>query len=302
VIQRVLVGATASGKKSVAAVLHERYGLRLLSMDSVKVYRGMDIGTDKPDAEFLRTAPFGLLDLVGHDQGFSAGDWLRAARAELAAGDAPALFAGGTPLYLRLLLRGLCPAPPTAPALLRELDGLWEREGEAAVRGALAAGDPALAARLLPGDRKRLLRGLAVLRTTGVPLSVWQAEHTRPVLAGRVVVAALRRPPDEQLARAARRVQRMLAQGLVEEVRALSERAPFAREPARAIGYAEVLALLAGRLEPAALAERMLVRTRQLLRKQRQHLQAFPELTWVDVAADEPMSSVAERVARVLRP
>ncbi|MHC5210037.1 MAG: tRNA (adenosine(37)-N6)-dimethylallyltransferase MiaA [Planctomycetota bacterium] len=299
-IQRVLVGATASGKKSVAAALHERHGVRLLSMDSIKVYRGMDIGTDKPDAALRRQAPFELLDLVGHDQPFSAGDWVRAAQAVLAAGSEPALFAGGTPFYLRLLLHGLCPAPPSDPTLRRELDELWERKGEAAVRDALAAGDPELAARLLPGDRKRLLRGLEVLRATGRPLSVWQSEHTRPVVEGRILVAALRRPPAVQHERAGRRVERMLERGLVEEVEALQARAPFAREPARAIGYAEVLAMLGGRLEPAALPERMRIRTRQLLRKQRQHLNALPDIEWVDVDADESDASVATRVARVL--
>jgi tRNA dimethylallyltransferase len=300
VIQRVLVGATASGKKAVAAALHERHGVRLLSMDSIKVYRGMDIGSDKPDAALRRRAPFALLDLVGHDQAFSAGDWVRAARVELGREGAPALFAGGTPLYLRLLLRGLCPAPPSDPELRKALALVWEREGEAVVRRELAHGDPDLAARLLPGDAKRLLRGLEVLRTTGRPLSVWQAQHTRPVVAGRVVVAALRRPPEVQLARAAQRIQDMLARGLVAEVEALRARAAFAREPARAIGYAEALAVLDGVLAAAALPERMLVRTRQLLRKQRQHLAGFPELVWVDVGSHDSAESVADRVARVL--
>lgn len=299
-IHRVLVGATASGKKAVAAALHERHGLALLSMDSVKVYRGMDIGTDKPDAALRRQAPFALLDLVDHDRAFSAGDWVRAAQAEIAARDAPVLFTGGTPLYLRLLLRGLCPAPPTDPSLRRALDELWGREGETAVRAELAAGDPVLAARLRPGDRKRLLRALAVWRATGRPLSGWQAEHTRPVLDGRLVIAALRRSPSDQLGRVRTRVRTMLERGLVEEVEALRARAPFAREPGCAIGYAEVLALLAGTLRAEALPERILVRTRRLVRKQRQHLLAFPEMRWVAVAGDEPAEGLVDRVARAL--
>jgi tRNA dimethylallyltransferase len=297
---RVLVGGTASGKKAVAAELHRRHGQALLSMDSMKVYRGMDIGTDKPGAELQRAAPFALLDLVGHDEPFSAGQWLRAAQAAIAATDAPPLFAGGTPFYLRLLLRGLCPSPPADPALRAELAALWEQVGEDEVRRRLAAADGPAEARLLRGDRKRLLRALEVAQLTGRPLSEWQREHTRPPLSGRVVVAALRHAPAEQQRRIEARVDRMLQAGLLDEVRALLARAPFAPEPARAIGYAEALAHLRGELPAAALRERIVVRTRQLVRKQRLHLQQFEEVCWVDVAEGEDTGSLAGRVAAAL--
>jgi len=297
---RVLVGGTASGKKAVAAELHARHGWRLLSMDSMKVYRGMDIGTDKPSRELQARAPFALLDLVGHDQSFSAGDWLRAALAEVQLPGAAVLFTGGTPLYLRLLLRGLCPLPPAERALRAALDADWVARGEGALRAELRALDPQAEARLLPGDRKRVLRAVEVLRLTGRPLSEWQREHTRPPLPGRVAVAALRQAPEGQQRRSAARVERMLAAGLLDEVRGLLGRAPFAREPGHAIGYRESLEHLAGQLSAAELRARIVVRTRQLVRKQRLHLQSLPEVHWVDVAEDEPASAVAERVERVL--
>lgn len=297
---RVLVGGTASGKKAVAAELHARHGWRLLSMDSMKVYRGMDIGTDKPSPALQARAPFALLDLVGHDQPFSAGDWLRAAQAEVPRAGSPVLFAGGTPLYLRLLLRGLCPAPPADRSLRAELEAAWAAGGEAAMRSELHARDPEAAARLLPGDRKRMLRALEVARLTGRPLSEWQREHTRPLLPGRVAVAALRREPREQERRGIARVDRMLAGGLLDEVRGLLARAPFATEPGRAIGYREALEHLAGRLDAAALRERMLVRTRQLVRKQRLHLQGLAQVRWVDVDEGDDAAQVATRVEGVL--
>lgn len=295
---RVLAGGTASGKKLVAAELHRRHGWRLLSMDSMKVYRGMDLGTDKPSAALRARAPFALLDLVGHDQRFSAGDWLRAAQAELERPGAPPLFAGGTPLYLRLLLRGLCPSPPVDPARRAALAAEWDARGEAAVRARLAALDPQAEARLLPGDRKRLLRALEVAEASGRPLSEWQREHTRLPLPGTLRVVALRCDPPRHIERLARRVDRMLDDGLLDEVRGLLARAPFAPEPARAIGYAEALEHLAGRLDAPRLRERIVTRTRQLVRKQRLHLQSFAEVAWVD--AEGPADEVATRVERAL--
>jgi tRNA dimethylallyltransferase len=296
--RRVLVGGTASGKKAVAAELAARHGLQLLSMDSMKVYRGMDIGTDKPGPGLRER--FALLDLVGHDQRFSAGDWVRAAQDVAARTPAPLLFAGGTPLYLRLLLRGLCPSPPAYAALRDSLAAEWDALGEAAVRARLAALDPEAESRLLPRDRKRLLRALEVALLTGRALSEWQREHSRQPLPGRWLVAALRHEPEAHARRIASRVDAMLAAGLLAEVEALAARAPFALEPSRAIGYAESLAVLAGMLPREALAGRIATRTRQLVRKQRLHLQSFVEVRWIDVGAGEPAAEVVARVEQVL--
>ena len=294
----VLVGGTAGGKKSVALELHRRHGLPLLSMDSVKVYRGMDLGTDKPPPGLRGERGFRLLDLVGHDQQFSAGDWLRAAAAEVERVGGPVLIVGGTTLYLRLLLHGLCPAPPADAALRRELSALWERTGEPEGRRRLASADPESAGRLLPGDAKRLLRALEVVELTGVPLSTWQREHTAPVVPGNFRVVALRRSPGDALARARRRVADMLAAGLVAEVEALARSRPFAREPATAIGYAEALDVLAGRLPATDLPERILVRTRRLMRKQRQHLEQLGPFEAIDVEPGMDGARLVEQVER----
>jgi tRNA dimethylallyltransferase len=300
VVHRVLVGGTASGKKEVAAALYERHRLPLLSMDSMKVYSGMDVGTDKPDAALRARAPFALLDLAGHDESYSVGRWAAAARAVVEAHGGPVLFAGGTPLYLRALLLGLCPSPPADPALRAELSELWDAQGEAAVRAELAVRDPESAARLQPRDRKRLLRALEVARVTGRALSEWQREHTAPAVPGRIVVAALRREPDDAQARQAARAAQMLERGLLAEVDALAARAPFALEPGRAIGYAEVLALRAGMLAAQEVLPRIVVRTRQLQRKQRLFLRSFPQIRWVDVAPGAPLEAVVADVERAL--
>jgi tRNA dimethylallyltransferase len=293
---RVLVGGTASGKKTVAAALCRRHGLVPLSMDSMKVYRGMDIGTDKPPRALVEELDWQLLDLVGHHERYSAGRWVEEAARTVAGVEAPVLFAGGTPLYLRLLLRGMIPVPPADAALGAELDQLWEREGEASFREQLAAVDPELEQRLLPGDKKRLVRGLEVHRLTGRPLSDWQREETVRPIDGSFTVVALRHEAGAHERRLRERVGRMFDDGLLEEVRALQAEAPFGSEAGRCIGYAEAQDVLAGRLTQDAARERVAVRTRQLVRKQRMFLASFPDIHWVDIAEHEPAEELVARV------
>ncbi len=300
----MLVGGTASGKKRVAAELHRRTGCAVLSMDSMKVYRGMDIGTDKPDAELRASTPFALLDIVGHDETFTAGEWLAAAEREVAAADAAGrgvLFAGGTPFYLKLLIDGLFPGPAGDETIRAELDDLWSQRGEAAVRALLAEVDPVTEERLSSGDKKRVIRALEVQRLTGRSMSDWQREDTVRRIGGDFVVAALRRDKDEHERRLRARVDAMFAGGLLDEVAALQERAPFADESGRSIGYQEARDVLAEKMTRAAAAERTSIRTRQLVRRQRIFIDGFgPErITWVDIAQDASAASVADDVAMV---
>ena len=282
-IRRVLVGGTASGKKQVAAALFRRHGLRPLAMDSMKVYRGMDVGTDKPDAALRAECDYALLDLVGHHEHFSSGHWLDAAREVVAAHDGPVLFAGGTPLYLRLMLRGVFPGPRSDPALRARLQRRWDVEGEAVLRAELARVDPVLEARLFPGDAKRVLRGLEVWEQSGRALSSWQREESVPPIPGRIVACALRHDPGAHAERLTTRARAMFEAGLLDEVAALRARAPFAEEPGRSIGYQEAREHLAGALSLDAAVERTVIRTRQLVRKQRMFLSTLEELRWVDV-------------------
>ena len=283
---RVLVGGTASGKKALATALFRRHGLRPLAMDSMKVYRGMDLGTDKPAPAVVAETGYGLIDTVGHHESYSTGRWAEDAAAEVRATDGPVLFTGGTPLYLRALLEGLYDGPPADLALRDELTRQWQERGEAWFRAQLAAVDPELEARLMAGDQKRLLRGLEVFRATGRPLSEWQRDETRPPVPGAFLVVGLRPQVDWHARRCQARARAMFSGGLLDEVRELLERGPFGPEPGRCIGYAEAQSVLAGELDEAAAVERVVIRTRQLVRKQRMFLARFEAIRWVDVGPE----------------
>ena len=298
----LLVGPTASGKKRVALEIAEGLSADLLALDSMKVYRGMDLGTDKAGA-----GRFALTDLVDPDQRFSVGAWVRAAQREVAAirarGRVP-LFVGGTGLYLRALRRGLFEVPEIAAAVREAVAREIDEGGVAAAHARLAALDPAAAARLNPADRKRIARALEVERQTGRTLTAWQEEATRRPIAGRDVVVGLRWSRPRLRERIEQRVDRMLAAGLVQEVAALRRRGRIGAVAGLAIGYRETVALLdAGEeLDGGRLAElrAAIVRdTWTFVRRQDNWFRQFPEIAWIDAEADP--AATAARVAAAVR-
>jgi tRNA dimethylallyltransferase len=299
----LLVGPTASGKKRVALEIAGRLAADLLALDSMKVYRGMDLGTDKAAA-----GRFALTDLVEPDQRFSVGAWVRAAQQEVAAirarGRVP-LFVGGTGLYLRALLRGLFEVPdvtaPVREAVAREI----EESGVAAAHARLAAVDPAAAERLHPSDRRRIARALEIERQTGRPLTAWQQEATRLPIPGPCAVVGLRwsRPPLRERIEA--RVDRMLAAGLVEEVAALRAGGRIGPVAGLAIGYREVVAQLESGAPPvdverlAQLRAAIVRDTWAFMRRQDNWFRQFPEIVWVEAEADP--ATTAQRVEAAFR-
>jgi len=292
-----LVGPTAAGKKRVALSVAETLGADLLALDSMKVYRGMDVGTDKAAA-----GRFLLTDLVDPDQHFSVGAWVRAAATEVARirerGRAP-LFVGGTGLYLRALVRGLFEVPDISPPVRAAVAAEIDASGPAAAHAALARVDAQAAARLHPTDRRRIARALEVHRQTGRPLSTWQAEATRRPIEGRPVLVGLRWPRAQLRARIEARVDRMLAAGLVSEVQALRAARRIGPVAGLAIGYREVVAMLEIGGDEATVARAIVADTWKFVRRQDNWFRQFPEIHWVP--ADEDVAVVAQRVEAVFR-
>jgi tRNA dimethylallyltransferase len=282
-------------------VLFRSLGGEILSADSMKVYRGMDIGTAKPSAAERCAVPHHLLDVADPGETFSTARWLRLAEAAIAgvrARGRAAVVSGGTPLYLKALLEGLFEGPSADPCLRERLANEAGALGTPALHARLAQVDPAAASRIHPNDLRRITRALEIWELTGTPISQLQKQWGRRCGRWRPLAVAIRRDREDLTCRIRDRTQRMLAAGLVEETRRLAARPEgLAHGPRQALGYAEVLEFLAGRLAEADLADAIVAHTRQFARRQMTWLNRFTDIVWLDAAPDTPAEALADRVA-----
>ncbi len=279
-----LVGPTASGKSALALEVAERLGAEIVSADSRQLYRGLDIGTAKPTAAERARVAHHCLDLADADAGFDAARFREAASvaiADVLGRGRPALVVGGTGLYVRVLLRGLCAAPPHAPALRAALVERMAAHGSAAMHRGLAAIDPEAARRIGPRDSVRVVRALEVGLATGTPLSAWQARHGFAESPYDALVIGLARPTPELDRRIAARAEAMVAAGFLDEVRRLRARGIGEDAPAlRAVGYREMLACIEGRLDEGTALAATVRTTRQFAKRQRTWFRREPGLRW----------------------
>jgi tRNA dimethylallyltransferase len=248
----IVLGPTAVGKSRVAVDLALRLGGEVVSGDSIQVYRGFDIGTDKPTPETRRGVPHHLIDIVGPEVQFTAADFVRealaAARGIAARGRLP-IVAGGTGLYLKALLDGLFPGPGRDPAIRAALEDEAKEKGLEALFRRLEAVDPEYARKVRGRDRVRIVRALEVHATTGRPISEHFRATESPVKGRTIVRLGLRLEREELLRRIDARVDRMFERGLLEEVRGLLARGvPATAPPFRALGYSHVLRHLRGEI------------------------------------------------------
>jgi tRNA dimethylallyltransferase len=279
-----LLGPTASGKSALALALATRFDAEIVSADSRQVYRGLDVGTAKPTAAERRQVPHHCIDVADPHETYDAARFRAAAAAAIAdihARGRTALVVGGTGLYLRALLRGLCPAPAAVPALRAVLRAMIARRGTDVAHRALAAVDPAAAARIGARDAVRIVRALEVGLATGVPLSRWQATHRFAERPYRTLVVGLARAPEELAARIAARADAMLAAGFLDEVRALVGHGIASDAPAwRAVGYAEMRAWAEGRSDRERALAATIAATRRFAKRQRTWFRREPDVVW----------------------
>ncbi len=312
----VLIGPTAVGKSAVAQWIAERTGAAILSADSMLVYRGMDIGTAKPTPAERGSVPYFGIDCVDPGQPFSTGDWLSFVRRQLegqngiggGAGVEPPsvalrgdgrtefglIVAGGTGLYVKALLCGL-DAPPSDPAARARWTALFESGGLSALRAAVDANPAARA--LLPdsdlANPRRLIRALERAEAGDVPSG-----------DGRTVfgqsVAGLSMPREMLAARIERRIDKMFADGIVEEAVAVREASGGLSSTAcGAIGYAEALAVADGKMSRAEAAERIAARTRQLAKRQFTWFRHQLKVEWVEVGETDTPATIGPKVMEV---
>jgi len=268
----ILTGPTGSGKSRLALDVAERLGAEIVSMDSMALYRRMDVLTAKPTAAERDRVPHHLLDVLEPWQSASVAWWLERARAccrDITARGKRVLFVGGTALYLKALLHGLHDAPPGDAAVRARLTAEAAAHGPAALHSRLADIDPTAAARLHPNDVRRVVRALEVHELTGRPFSDWQGQWATPPAGPPDRCLWLDLPRDVLYARIDRRVDRMAAEGLVDEVRALRDLSPpVSREAAQALGYKELLPHLDGKEDLPTALERLRTASRRFAKRQ----------------------------------
>jgi len=300
-----LMGPTASGKTDLAVALAERFPVEIVSVDSALVYRGMDIGTAKPDAATLARAPHHLIDLIAPSESYSAArfraDAVRLMKDITARGHIP-LLVGGTMLYFKALKEGLAELPVAAPELRGELEARAKVEGWPALHTELSRRDPATAARLAPNDSQRIQRALEVCLSGGEPLSGLLERQPETVdLPCRLIEIALLHDDRAWLhERINARFAAMLEAGLVNELRNLRERYPLTRElpSMRCVGYRQAWRYLEGEISAAELFATGAAATRQLAKRQITWLRGWQGAITLDCRALE----LLDRVSGLIEP
>jgi tRNA dimethylallyltransferase len=281
------MGPTASGKTALAVELVQRWPLSIISVDSALVYRGMDVGSAKPDRDTLRVAPHRLIDLCAPTQAYSAADFCRdalLAMQEITQSGRIPLLVGGTGMYFRSLQQGMSDLPEADPGIRARLEADAARIGWTGLHARLHALDPAAAARIHRNDPQRIQRALEVIAISGRPLSELQGRRQRQ-LPFRILKIAVC-PGDRSVlhARIALRFAAMLQSGLVDEVRALmAQPGMHADLPAmRSVGYRQAWQHVQGEFDEAELLDRGIFATRQLAKRQITWLRAELDAFWRD--------------------
>lgn len=296
-----LTGATASGKTTVALELAERLGAEIVSMDSMAVYRDLDISTAKPTPQQRSRVPHHLLDVVNPDEEYSLASYLDAARAAVAAirvGGRKVLFVGGTPLYLKSLLRGLYQGPPPDWEFRRQVAEEVRRVGAAQLHQRLAQVDPLAAHRLHPNDQRRIIRALEVYKITGQPISHQQMHFDDGMPAEQCRVFSLQWPRATLHERINYRVEQMYANGLVKEIERVVQRYPeVSRTASQAVGYQEVRALLDETIDLGESMRRVKVRTRRFAKRQETWFRSLEECRMIECEAYDDAGQLAEVIS-----
>ena len=297
-----LMGPTASGKTALAIELRRHFPVDIISVDSALVYRGMDVGTAKPDAETQALAPHALIDILDPTQSYSAAEFREDALAEMARiagrGRVP-LLVGGTMLYFRALQRGLAVLPPADPAVRAGLEAEAGKIGWPAMHRRLAELDPEIAKRIHPNDPQRTQRALEVIEITGRRMSELQGEQEESELDYRVLkIVACPEPRALLHQRIEQRWDQMMAQGFMQEMETLYRRGDLdANLPSmRCVGYRQAWSFLEGEYGPEKMREKAIAATRQLAKRQLTWLRQESGTLWYDPTVENAQLSVFREV------
>ncbi len=300
-----LTGATASGKTKVSLELAQILDAEIISLDSMAIYRGMDIGTAKPDLNQQSMIPHHLIDIVEPPESFSVSEYRVAALEkirEIQATGKQVLFVGGTALYLKALLRGLFEGPPADWEFRKEIEQEIENSGAEFLHQRLAMIDPVSAHKLHENDHRRIIRALEVYKQTGKPISHWQMQFDEGRQSDQCRVFTMRHARPVLHQRIETRVESMFSEGLVDEVKSLLERwTDIGKTASQAVGYREVIEYSEGKMTMEETIERVRVRTRKFARHQETWFRGMSECRIIDIDSDFEPSELANQIVSLGR-
>lgn len=296
----VIVGPTAVGKSRIAVEVAKAFETEVLTADSRQVYRGMDVGTDKPASEERQAVPHRLIDLVDPDESFNAGLYRRQAIDEierLYRDCRLPLVVGGTGLYVRTLLKGLCEAPQADPIMRKALRQEAEDQGYDRLYARLVDVDPVIAARLHPRDESKVIRALEVYQLSGRRMSEFQQEHGFAERPYATLMIGLNRDRDMLYRRIEGRIDWQLAHGLIEETKQLLAQG-YQRDSAamKGLGYRQVAEHLAGEYDAAEMVRRFKRDTRHFSKRQMTWFRKEPGIQWLMIEESESVPHTTTRV------
>ncbi len=294
-----LTGPTSSGKTSLAIEIARRIDAEIISLDSMAIYREMDIGTAKPSPAQLAAAPHHMIDIIDPTESYSVSNYVveatRVAESIRARGKR-VLVCGGTPLYLKSLIRGLFLGPEADWEYRNTVEADLEKFGEEALRDRVAQVDPLLAHKLHLHDHRRMIRALEVARATGKPLSHWQQQFDQPAAREDFPVVVLQLDRAWLHERIAKRVDWMLEAGLADEVSGLlAHWGKLGRTAAQAVGYREMIDCVQGTETIEKTKELITAHTRQFARRQEIWFRGLSELMGLRVELDDEVTDLADR-------
>jgi tRNA dimethylallyltransferase len=300
----LILGVTASGKGRLGFDLAQSIGAEIISIDSMKVYRRMDIGTAKPSREARERLKYHLVDVVEPSDSFSVGTFFETASdaiEQMKSCKKNIVAVGGTSLYIKALLFGLFEGAGSDEQIRNELRARAKTEGLAELHSELTTIDPIAAERIDPNDARRIVRALEVYRITGKPISSFQKQWETRQMKHDWTIIGLRREKTDASGRINKRVKKMINVGLVDEVKSLlDEEKPLSRQARCAIGYAEIIDHLNGQSSLEDTTELIKVHTRRLAKGQRTWFKTFRDVNWLDIEADEPGERIFERAKTLL--
>ncbi|HLS21839.1 MAG TPA: tRNA (adenosine(37)-N6)-dimethylallyltransferase MiaA [Paenalcaligenes sp.] len=297
-----LIGPTASGKSAASLALAQHWPVEIIAMDSATIYRGMNIGTAKPDATEQARVPHHLLDILDPAQSYDVASFVQDSLAlinDIRQRGRLAVICGGTMMYYHALTRGLSPLPRSCPQMRAELEAEAAQYGWPALHQMLAQHDPQAAQRIAPNDSQRIQRALEVFRLTGTPLSILQKQPRQKLFHDPYLTLSLE-PARRQLLhpRIAKRFHQMIEQGLIDEVRQLHARDDLHIDlPAiRCVGYRQIWRYLDGALDRTTAIVQGIHATEQLAKRQTTWLRSFDERQVIDCLQPDAPAQVIDKV------